>query len=218
MRGDCSRGARVEPSHPTLSRMYSDNSIDDNLDRSGGSGSLTTKEAWVENQSRVGPNDNRSITRTTFYDDAATDGPPQKHRDPDDRTSWSELAQWNDGMWHTDRKEQNFEADLRRWSQTFCNKLSLTRYQTERVEYIVMEIDLDSFKQYQLSAEKIIMGVISLVVDSDTSVDDIDEWEMEDWIIYDDDFEELMDGIEMERSDLWTARKILNDKTDFFAD
>lgn len=208
-----------EQQSETTQRTVADDRETLPIDRQAGSGSLSAQEAWVSETTNGGPNDGRSITRTTFY---ATDvdgaGPPQQHRDPADRRSWAELAKWNDGMWDPGRFKSNFEADVKRWSQTFCGELDLNSYETDRVEYIITHIDLSAFKQHRLSTEKIILAVISLVIDAETTVDDIEEWDISEWIIYDDRFEGLMADLEMDRDELWTARKLVYNETDFFDD
>lgn len=209
-----------EASSPIDPRAESNES----LDRQKGSGSLTREEGWVAETEIEGMNDGRYDTRTTFYSwEAEGDGPPQKERDPSDRRSWSDLAKWNDGMWEPDRSVQNFDADVRRWTQTFCNYLDLPSYQYDRVQYVMNDVDLTEFRPNGFSAEKVILGVISLVVDTETDEEDIDEWDIEEWIVYDDDFESLMIDVGMvsedetpERSTLWEVRKVVQSKSDYF--
>jgi len=179
---------------------------------------LTAEEAWVAANERSGLNDGRSQTRTTFYsgDDAVNpDGPPSSNGDGTG-TSWETLAKVNDGMWASDRSTQNFNADIQRWIQTFCGHLGLGRqsYYQGRTEYIVESIDLGSFSS--IPAEHVILSAISLGVDADIDAEsvDIESWDLSDWIIYRDDFQGLMDDLEMTMDDLWTARKIIIDQVD----
>lgn len=189
------------------------------IDRGLGSGSLSREDAWAAKVSsrHGGPNDGRYETRTTFFArDAETKGPSQLHRDPSERRSWDDLAQWNDGLWDPGRSQANFEADVRRWVETFCTHLCLPEYQAERVSYVVDDVSLGDFKHRQLSAEMVILAVISLVVDVEVDADTADDWTIDDWIVYDDDFVDLMDDVEMDRSDLWPARQIVLEQSDFF--
>lgn len=184
------------------------------LDRGYGSGA---REYLVDyNQEliseRGNANDGRSVTRTTFYWNGDSNTPPgmrsrdrhQLHRDPEDRRSWSELSQWNDGKGVSSRKQDNYEADISRWIQTFCGQLDIGSYQRERVSYVVENIELSSFGP--IPVEHIILAVITLVVDAETRIDP-DDWTPDDWIVHCDAFESLLDDVEMEKSRLWTLRK-----------
>lgn len=198
------------------------------LDRGHGSGSLSVEESWVDENSREPPNDGRSETVTTFRqnDDSINPvGPPQEHRHPADRTTWSDLAKTNDGVGHPDRKTHNRRADARRWVLTFCSQLDCNEYQTERTKWIVeriVESDNDVIDQQNvgrnLSVEKIILGVLSLVVDNTTQVQDAREWSFDDWIVNNDTFCEMMDAVGMDRDELWTVRVTVKRRTDFFDD
>jgi len=186
------------------------------IDRQAGSGALTKKDGWEqEHHEEYGyANDGRSNTRTTFYwrgDDSTPShmrdrDRHQRHRDPEDRRSWDELAKWNDGKGEPSRKQDNFEADVMRWTQTFCNQLDLTEYQYERVRYVVEHIEMGEFGW--IPAEHIILGTISLVIDAETDADPV----------YRDDFEGLMEDTSMERGTLWTVRKRIHHDTEFFGD
>jgi len=193
------------------------------IDRSAGNGSLSQTDGWSQNQHSEYEfaNDGRSDTRTTFYWTQNDETPShmrsrdrhQQHRDPEDRRSWDELAKWNDGVGEPSRKQDNFEADVRRWTQTFCNQLNLTDYQYKRVLYVVEHIEMGEFGW--IPAEHIILGTISLVIDSETDADP-EEWSPDDWIVYRDDFEELMEDTHMERGTLWTVRKRIHHESDVF--
>lgn len=197
------------------------------IDRQPGSGSLSKQEAWTSQaaQSRQSSNDGRYGTRTTFYYTGSSDDPRhlqdrdrhQLHRDPADRRGWSELSKWNDGMRDIDgsRKQQNFDADVRRWVQTFAKQLDCNETQVAQVEHVVTnELDLGNFGD--ISAEKVILSTISLVVDASTTIDP-DDFDLDNWIIYRDAFEEMMDAVDMDRDELWTVRKKVHDTADFFA-
>lgn len=217
----------VERDEHSVDEQQDDTAVDDSksIDRQPGSGSLSKQEAWGSQvaQQRSPSNDGRYDTRTTFYyGEQCTYSSffrsrdrHQLHRKPADRRSWSTLAKWNDGMRDIDgsRKQRNFEADVRRWVQTFGNQLDCHGTQIERVEHIVTgEIDLDHFGRRRLSAEKVILSTISLVVDDDMSVDDPEQFDLSDWIIYRDQFEELMDSIDMDMDELWTIRKLVRNE------
>jgi len=195
------------------------------IDRGTGSGALSATKDFSkgEHADYEYANDGRSDTRTTFYWRGDDNTPHDKrsrdrhqlHRDPEDRRSWKKLADWNDGVGDPSRKQDNYDADLSRWTQTFCNQLDLNSYLYERVWYIVNNLDLTEYGS--IPAEQIILGVITLVIDSETERDP-DEWTPDDWIVYRDDFESLMDDVEMDRGRLWKVRKRVHQGTEFFDD
>lgn len=193
------------------------------VDRGPGSGALNDTESWAQQKHyEYGfANDGRSNTRTTFYWKSGDSTPHhlrdrsrlQPDRDPEDQRSWDELAQWNDGKYSRTRSSDNYNADVRRWAQTFCGQLDCNSHQENRVQYVMKNITINEFGS--ICAEHVILGVITLVIDSETDVDP-DEWSPDDWIIYRDDFESLMESLEMDRDTLWTVRKIVHHRTDFF--
>lgn len=193
------------------------------VDRGSGAGTLEKTDDWLKDKHSEYSyaNDGRSHTRTTFYWRSGDRTPKknrsrdrhQLHRDPEDRRSWSELANWNDGVGDPSRKQDNYDADVSRWVQTFCGQLNCNSYQEQRVGHIVESIDLDDFGQ--IPAEKVILGVISLVIDDDQNQDP-EEWTPDDWIVYQDSFESLMDDLDMNRGTLWTVRKGVSQGYSFF--
>lgn len=193
------------------------------IDRQPGSGSLDRTDSWAKNtrQQYENANDGRSNTNTTLYWKGSDDTPEhlrgrdrhQLHRDPEDRRSWDSLAKKNDGVGCSSRRSDNFNADVKRWVQTFSTQLNLTAYQKRRVAFVVDEIDLSTFGS--IPAEHVILGAITLVVDEDTDADP-ESWCPDDWIIYRDDFESMMDTVQMERDQLWTVRKRVHHDTDIF--
>lgn len=195
------------------------------IDRQGGSGSLDATVAWSQAQhsSYQYANDGRSETRTTLYwDGQESESPAQRsrdrhqlHRDPDDRRSWETLAKWNDGVGSPTRKADNRSNDLKRWCQILCSKIDCNNYQYERTHAIVSSLSLESFGS--ISTEAVILGAISLVVDADTDSDP-DNWTPDDWIIYRDTFEQLMDDIGMSRDQLWSVRRRVHAESEYFDD
>lgn len=178
-----------------------------------GSGSQTRSEKLLD-ENYYTSNDGRSVTRTSIgYDAVESDrSEHQRHRDKKDQRSWQDLAKWNDGLWSPDRRGANREVERDRWAQTFANQLDCNSYQTARTRAIVADMDFGSYDNYTYSSEQLILGLISLVVDDDVSADD--DWTIEDWIVYRDEFESLMDDLGMDRSDCWTIRKILSNDID----
>lgn len=178
-------------------------------DTDHGSGAKSASEDWVtETAQQWESNDGRSQTQTTFYytntQNAVSADRHQLHRDPENRRSWSELAQWNDGLWAPDRAIQNYDADVERWIETFATQLGLNTTHVEQTEHIITnELDLEQWGN--IPVEKVIIGTLSLVFDS-LSNQTVECFNIEDWIVYWDEFEELMDSVDMDRSELWKVR------------
>jgi hypothetical protein len=120
-------------------------------------------DGWIRANARRHPNDGRSNTRTTFYpDDVDSVTPPQKHRAPEDRRSWSDLASWNDGVGEPDRWRQNSWADKARWAEIFGTQLDASSYLIEETTRIV---DLIDARAGQYPQEAYVFAVLSLLID-----------------------------------------------------
>lgn len=194
------------------------------IDRGTGSGALDATTDWNKSVTSEYDyaNDGRSQTRTTFYwtpDDRTPHylrnrDRHQLHRDPQERRDWDTLSQWNDGKRSNERSAQNKQADVERWIATFSTYCELTNYQQKRVSHVVSNVDMS--KVGSLGYEAIILATITLVVDEDLDVDP-DEWTPDDWIIYDEDFEQLRDDVNVSQQSLWTARKIVHSTVDSFS-
>jgi hypothetical protein len=180
------------------------------VDARGGSGSMSVEEDWARSNSREPTNDGRSETETTFYPwDVESDGPSQEHRDPDDRSTWGELSKTNDGVGDSGRREANRQADRRRWVRVFGSQIDCTSYQIERAEAIIDSIDFAERSWRNVAVEVYILGVLSLVVDEEESGSD--DWTVDDWIVHDDQFVEMMRAIGMTHDDLWTVRECIQE-------
>lgn len=185
------------------------------LDRRAGAGAMTRQEDWVAETEHDGPNDGRSETRTTlYYRESDTESAHlrsrerhQLHRDPDDRRSWERLASQNDGVGDSDRRQMNMKADIRRWTEIFGSQLECSPSQRDRVAQLIIETDLNVAGS--LSVEKMILAAISVVVDREQDPDD--DWTVDDWIIYSDTFESMMEDFGMSRDELWRSRRIVNE-------
>lgn len=181
------------------------------IDRRPGCGSLTIQEAFIRSNSRPIEHDGRAITRTTFYQiDGDESGPSQLHRDRSKRRSWEQLAKVNDGMYSNGQSSRVFEADKRRWARTFTSQLECTSAQTEQTMHLVEILDMSPFAGARTSSEKVILGCISLIVDTDTR-------DFDNWIVNRDDFRDLMDDIGMDMDELWSTRELIRDQTDMFS-
>jgi hypothetical protein len=194
----------------------------DNLYRGQGAGSNEVDSGLAGDD--AGPNDGRYDTRTTFYYSYGRSpswselrSRHQLHRRPEDRRSWKQLAEKNDGVGEPSRKQDNFEADVRRWVDTFTSQVGLNEYHTGRVEYLIADILDDPEKELwhgDLSAEWLIAGAMSLVHDAD--ITDPDNFDRR--LSQRSEFQCLMDDLGMGHTDLRLARKIAHRKTELFDD
>lgn len=174
------------------------------IDRGPGSGSLTWSEAKTAESSRAGPNDGRSKTQTTFYEEG--------HDDPTDNKTWSQMAAFNDGVGDPDRNKRNHESDKQRIIEIFADVCGCTDYQRRRVEWIVE--DIENIREFYPATpmEHVILAALSLVVDSETT-------DFENRITKRDSFKRLMDDVGMEKiKDLWSMREKIRQEIDVFDD
>lgn len=137
-------------------------------------------------------NDGRSQTVTKFYADEAADGDQQQYR---------RLAKLNDGMRSPERRSQNQAADRKRYIETFCSRLDMSPYHTERITIIESEINMSHMAHF--SSQQTILGIVSLVANEDN------------WFIRDDEtFRDLMDGIGVTLKELRTIRQLIREKAE----
>lgn len=168
------------------------------------SGAYSDSEDWVRENSRKSQNDGRSPTRTTFYaSDAEQFGPGQKHRDPEDRRSWGTLAKWQDGVGSDiSRGSQNWWADKQRWAETFGDVMGASGYHIQRTKQILEEIDMTPYRSARTSTEVLIVGILSLLVDSD--INDFDNRALNR-----DGTQDLLDALGATVTDYENTRKLL---------
>ncbi len=176
------------------------------IDRTAGTGSRSQKDEFNDSNS-IQVNDGRGQTRTTFYVDYSDDDV--------DHQQYERLARINDGQYARERSSQNHEAEKRNFTRLAADRLDLSDHQTERALYIVEHVDMAPFAASHKTTEQVTLGVLSLVFDQEQAPAEPEEWDIEDWIVYDDTFQEFMESVDMEMEDLWTVRKMLMD-TEFF--
>lgn len=166
-----------------------------------------SEESYFNDRAAFQPNDGRGETRTMVGA-------------PGDEGYDSDLARLNDDYRVPERAQQNFEADKARFTQTFANQIGCTSYQTDRAVHIVENVELRPFAAGHRTTEMVALGVISLVVDEDMEAQagEVGGFSLDDWVIYSDTFQSLMENVEMEMSDLWSIRRTLMEETDFFGE
>lgn len=186
------------------------------LDTSGGSGSLSSEDAWAQAHSRRAPNDGRSHTRTTFYArDTDTVGPGQAHRDPEDRRSWKELAKWNDGMFSDrSRGNQNYWADNQRWIEIIGDRIGATELHRDETRYVLESISFDPYRAAHIRSETLILAIMSVFVDREIEIrpDESPTEAMNRRAFNRDATEQLLEDLDITRTDVVEARRMVLDR------
>jgi len=142
-------------------------------------------------------NDGRSNTRTTFLAGEASYDSERRYN------QYKRLAKVNDGMWDSNRAADNFKADMRRITKTFCSQVELNSRQQERVQWVMDDMDINSFGSY--STEKVLLGVMSLVANEDRRL-----------LRDEDSFRGLVVSVEMTMDEVKRVRQLIRDRTDTF--
>lgn len=144
--------------------------LDAHVDTEHGAGALTSTEDWVRANHRPPEHDGRSPTRTYFDPRDVSETYPggQKWRKMSERRSWATLAKWQDGVQSDiSRGGQNWWADKMRWTDTFGEQLHATDYHVECCKAILEEIELEVYSASRIPVELVIVGILSLLIDSD---------------------------------------------------
>jgi len=140
------------------------------VDDESGSGSLSSTGDWMRANHSPHSNDGRSPTRT-YFDPRDVKGKypgGQKHRKPRERRSWRSLANWQDGVQSDiSRGGQNWWADKQRWACVFADQLHASTYHEERCKEILEKISLKPYQSAGIDTEVVIVGILSLLIDSD---------------------------------------------------
>ena len=183
----------------------------DMLDRNEGTGSRNVEEDWLDGNSSV--KDNKWTTsRTTFWPDAE-DGHGNKLTG-DSRKRWKELRKAHDRFSsegdNYDRKTTIRYGHIMNDVHTFCNLCELSKHHTEEVASIINNSDISSKNYGGKRYEKIILAVMSLIVDRDIdTVDNIDQR-----LILDEDFKQLMENAKMGTTELRKVRQMVRERVD----
>ena len=201
--------------YDTNDEPFPEEFIEQVVDSGPSSGSLSDTEDWMRANARPAQNDGRSPTRTTFYaNDTDSHGPGQKHRDPSDRRSWASLATWQDGVGSDiSRGSQNWWADKQRWTETFGDLIGASEFHVERTKFVLEELDMTPYKSAHTTAEVVILGILSLLVDSDVN-------DFENRALAREGTRELMDDLEIGVDEYEDVRRLIrkNDKELLFPD
>lgn len=178
----------------------------DPLDRTGGNGSRTAEEDWLDQNTTSAENEWSSAETTFYYWDA----PPHKQR---------EFQSMYDA--HHGKGDSNRASELSRMramsdTDAFCSMLELPEPVRERVIHIMEEIDISANNSGGKSYEKFILAVCTLAHDEYLSNRPEGEVEYKQRLIFDDTFRDLMDSNAVGSNELRSVREQIRTKTDFF--
>lgn len=189
----------------------SDSHYVDKFDRHHGTGSRNTQEDWLDGNSGVATN-KWTTAETTFWPDKG-DGNGDE-LSPKQRRRFEQLKQQHDrfaGASDTyDRKTTIRYGHILNDVETFCHLCELSDQQAADVEAIVKNADISSNNYGGKPYEHIILAIMSLVVDRD--IDDVDEIDQR--LILQDAFKELMANNGVGSSELRTLRRMVRERVD----
>lgn len=209
--GESATVAMSDSTEPSLPPEW----LEKHVNSGSSSGAYTNVEDWVRENAREPSNDGRSPTRTMFFSwESDTYGPGQKHRDPSDRRSWRQLANWQDGVGSdVSRGSQNWWADKQRWTDTFADIVGATQFHREQTKYVLERIDMTPYRSAHHPAEAVILGILSLLIDSDIT-------NFNNRTLAREGTKDLLDDLELTVEDYEDVRSLLrkNDKDLIFPD
>jgi len=181
----------------------------DALDRKEGDGSRGNDEDWLDGNTRI--KDNKWTTScTTFWPDGL-DGQGNKLSQKK-RKRYKELRKAHD-RFSSEKEEYNRKTTIRYGHImndvfTYCNICELPEHQSEEVASIIKDTDISSNNYGGKRYEKIILAVMSLIVDREIdSAEDMDQR-----LILNDEFRELMDNNAMGTTELRKVRQMVRER------
>jgi len=172
----------------------------DASNRDSGTGSRSTEEDWMDENTRIEEN-KWTTSRTTFWPDS-DDDKFSRLREMHDRFA-GENETYN-------RKTTIRYGHIMNDVYTFCNICHLRDYQTEAVANIIRDTDISSNNYGGKGYEKIILAAMSLIVDRD--INRVDEFDNR--LILQDNFRALMDTIDVGSKELRTVRQMVRERVD----
>lgn len=178
----------------------------DALDRTGGNGSRTTEEDWLDQNTTASENEWSSANTTFYYWEAPS------HR----QGRFKDLYKKQHGK---DDPNRSSELPMMRAladAKAFSSMLDFSDTLTERVIHIVREMDIGSNESGGKSYEKIILAVCSLVYDEHLSSMPPSSVKYDQRLIFDETFRDLMESNNLGNKELRGVREQIRNKTVFF--
>lgn len=185
------------------------------LDSDEGTGSRSNQEDWLDANTRI--QDNKwSSSQTTFWP-TGVDGKGKK-LSQEQQKRFKELRKKHD-RFAGEGEQYNRKTTIRYGHImndvfSFCNHCELPEHQTIAVANIIKNTDISSNNYGGKNYEKIILGVMSLVVDRDIDTTD----EFDDRLFLDEDFRELMEQNDLGSRELRKMRQMIRERVDVYHD
>jgi hypothetical protein len=171
---------------------------DTELDRTAGNGARTATSEFNDMMS-FKPNDGRSVTRTTFAVPSTND----VDIDTGDVDRWRRLQKLNDGLRDTSRSRRNRWADRKRWIRLMATRLDLPPWLTDRIHTVAQKMRYQPYAGAGVETEGAILAIATLLHDRHMELSDTDEW-----LLNRDGMDDLLDGLGLETTDLWSTIRL----------
>lgn len=178
----------------------------DAFDRTGGNGSRTAEEDWLDENTTASENQWSSAS-TTFY---MSDVPASK------KNRFRDLYDAHHGKGDSNRSSELPRMRMSADADAYCSILELPEPLTERIQHILQNIDISSQKFGGKPYEKIILAVVTLVHDEHLSNQPPSAVQYDQRLIFDDTFRDLMEANSLGSKELRGMREQIRTKTDFF--
>lgn len=184
--------------------MKSISSYIDPFDRTTGNGSRNSTDDWT---------DENSIYDNEWGSEAATTFNPRE-ASAHNVNKFEKFYKIQNGKGNSTRSITIKKTHIKNDMNTFMNVLELPKYQRERIEYIIDNLDLSSNNFGSVKYEKIILSVCSLV--SDEALSNSHDPDVNDRLFLSDEFKHLMEVTEMSSSEHRKIRVSVREKSDYF--
>jgi len=122
------------------------------------------------------------------------------------------LRELHEGRHRSDGQHSTREhhRDKKRIRQAICSSLPLTEREEEKVANVVEGIDFSRFGQHR-ALERVILGVVVVVVDEQRRQDDPD---MDEFVLWSDEFREICESLDISMSDLSSIKENVREALD----
>lgn len=185
--------------------------VSDSFARGNGNGSRNSTDDWLDEQS-IFDNEWGSAAATTFNPqdtDAHGDSIP-KHK----QEKFQSLYELHNGKMEKSRKADILTSHIKNDAKTFVSVLEMNEYERERVMLILDDLDISSNNFGSQRYEKIILALCTLV--SDEQLGQRPDPSLDERLLLQDRFKDLMDCTKTSSSDIRKLRKDIREKSEHF--
>lgn len=191
--------------------MQSSASALDPFDRTGGNGSRSASDDWLDKES-IYHNEWGSTAATTFNPEDKDGQGKQISRKKRER--FQRLYRLHNGRGEPSRKDTIRASYIANDTETFLSVLEMPERQRQKVREIMENTDISSNNFGGRPYEKIILCACSLVADEKLSEQPTASVEKR--LLLTDRFRDLMDAIELSSREHRHIRHSIREKTDYF--